>query len=99
MKDQLLKVYRALHLSVINYAAPTRLDQLERCQNKALHIITGHLKTTPLKALRIEAGVPSIPTQAQQKKQKAAVAYEEVHCFPTNHPGRTLLEEPCRHRL
>ncbi len=38
-KDQLLKVYRTLHLSIINFAAPawqpwlapTRLDQLERC--------------------------------------------------------------------
>ncbi len=48
-KDQLLKVYRALHLSVINFAAPawqpwlapTRLDQLERCQNRALRIIIG----------------------------------------------------------
>ncbi len=54
-KGQLLKVYRALHLSVINYAAPawqpwlapSRLDHLERCQNKALRIITGQLKTTP----------------------------------------------------
>ncbi len=56
-KDQLLKVYRALHLSVNNYAASacqpwlatTRLDQLERYQNRAHRIITGQLKTTPLR--------------------------------------------------
>ncbi len=102
-KDQLLKVYRALHLSVLNYAAPawqpwlapTRLDQLERCQNRALRIITGQLKTTPLEALRIEAGVPSIATQVQQQ---APVPNEKAHRLPTNHPRRTLLEEPCRHR-
>ncbi len=74
-KDQLFKVYQALHLSVINNAAPayrpwlapTRLDQPESCQNRALRIITGQLKTTPLEALRIEAGVPSIATAAQQQ--------------------------------
>ncbi len=46
-KDQLLKAYRALHLSVINCAAPawqpwmapTQLDHLKHCQNRALHII------------------------------------------------------------
>ncbi len=103
-KDQLLKVFRALHLSVINYAgpawqpwlAPTRLDQLERCQNRALHIITGQLKTTPLEALRIEAGVPSIATQAHQQ---VSVPYEKAHRHPPNHPRIALLKEPCRHRL
>ncbi len=54
-KDQLLKAYQALHFSVINWLAPTRLDHLERCQNRALRIITGQLKTTPIEALRIEA--------------------------------------------
>ncbi len=52
-------------------AGPTRLDQLERYQNRAPYSITGQLKTTPLEALRIEAGVPSITTQAQEQ---AAVA-------------------------
>ncbi len=78
------------------WLALTRLDQLEHCQNRALRIITGQLKTTPLEALRIEAGVQNIATHAEQH---AAVAYEKAHRLPTNHPRRTLLEEPCRHRL
>ncbi len=65
-------------LSEQPWLAPTRLDQLERCQNRALRIITGQLKTTPL---------------------EVAVAYENTHRLPTNHPRRTPLEEPCRHRL
>ncbi len=65
-------------------------------QNGALPIITGQLKATPLEALRIEAGVPSIAKQAQHQ---AAVAYEKAHRLPTNNPRRTLLDEPCRHRL
>ncbi len=34
-----------------------------------------------------------------QVQQQAAVAYKKAHRLPTNHPRRTLLEEPCRHRL
>ncbi len=53
-------------------------------------------QTTPLDAFRIDTGVPSIATQAQQQ---TVVAYEKAHRLPTNHPHRTLLEEPCRRRL
>ncbi len=44
----------------------------------------------------MEAGVLSIAAKAQQQ---AAVAYENAPYLPTNHPCRTLLEEPCSHRL
>ncbi len=102
-KDQLLKVYRALYPSVTNYGVPawkpclalTRLDQLERRQNRALRIITGQLKITPVEAFRMEAGVPGIALQGQQQ---ADVAYKKAHRLPMNHPRRTVLEEPCRHR-
>ncbi len=48
-KDQLMKVYKALQLSLQTYAAPawqhwatpSRIEQLERCQNKALRVVTG----------------------------------------------------------
>ncbi len=91
-KYQLLKVYRALRLSFINYAAPawkawlapTRLDQLERCQNKAPKILTSQLKTNPLKVLKMEARVSSITVQVQQQ---AAVAYEKAHRLPTDYPA------------
>ncbi len=48
-KDQLMKVYKALQLSLLTYAAPawqpwaapSRIEQLELCQNKALRVVTG----------------------------------------------------------
>ncbi len=48
-KDQLTKVYKALLLSLLTYAAPawqpwaapSPIEQLERCQNKALWVVTG----------------------------------------------------------
>ncbi len=59
-KGQLMKVYKALRLSPLTYAALTwqpwtalsRIEQLERCQNKALRVVTGQLKSTPLETLR-----------------------------------------------
>ncbi len=44
----------------------------------------------------MKAGVTSITTQVHQQ---AIVVYEKAHRLPTNYPRRTLLEEPCRHRL
>ncbi len=63
-KDQLTKICKALNLSVLMYGAPAwqpwlsaaRLEQLERCQNRALRVIAGQLQTTP------EAGVCSMTT-------------------------------------
>ncbi len=59
-KDQLMKVYKTLELSLLTYAAPawqpwaapSRIEQLERCQNKALRVVAGHLKSTPVETLR-----------------------------------------------
>ncbi len=84
-KNQLLKVYRALYLSVINYAAqawqpwlaPTQLDQLERCQNRALRIITGQLKTTPP-----DRG--GSPEHCNASSLTSWMAYEKAHRLPTN---------------
>ncbi len=47
-KKQLMKVYKALQLSLLTYAAPawqpwatpSLIEQLERCQNKALRVVT-----------------------------------------------------------
>ncbi len=50
------------------WLAPTRLDQLERCQNRALRIITGQLKTTPLEA----RSDPAAPTTLHQSHLRGA---------------------------
>ncbi len=58
-KDKLMKVNKALRLSLLTYAAParqpwaapSRIEQLERCQNKALMVVTGQLKSTPVETL------------------------------------------------
>jgi len=51
------------------------LDKLEVAQNKALHIITEQYQSTPLEALRVEAGVESYLTVS---KRKCSVSYERA---------------------
>ncbi len=63
-KDQLMKVNKAMPLSLVTYvapewqtwAAPSRIEQLKRCRNKALTMVTGQLQSTPVETLRREAG-------------------------------------------
>ncbi len=95
-KDQLMKVYKALQLSLLTYAAPawqpwaapSRLEQLERCQNKALTVLTGQLKSTPVETLRQKAGICSIATAS---KRATALAYKKAHRLPPDHPRRQIL--------
>ncbi len=73
-KDQLMKVYKALQVSLLTYAAPawqpwaalSRIEQLERCQNKAMRVVTGQFKSTPVETLRREAGICSIATASKR---------------------------------
>ncbi len=86
-----MKVYKALQLSLLTdgatawqlWAAPSRIKQLERCQNKALKVVTGQLKSTPVETLRREAGICSIATVS---KRATALAYEKTHRLPPDHP-------------
>ncbi len=103
-KDQLMKVYKALQPSLVIYAAPawqpwavsSRIEQLERCQNKALWVVTRQLKSTKLKTLRREAGIYS---NAPAAKRAKALIYEKAHRLPIDHPRRQILAAPSRHRL
>ncbi len=99
-----MKVYKALQLSLLTYAAPawqpwaapSRIEQLERCQNKALRVVTGQLKSTPVETLRREAGICSIATAY---KRATALAYEKAHRLPIDYTRRQILAAPSWHRL
>ncbi len=97
-KDQSMKVYKALQLSLLTYAAPawqpraapSRIEQLERCQNKALRVVAGQLISNPVETLQREAGICSIATAA---KRATALSYEKAHRLPQDHPRRQILAE------
>ncbi len=103
-KDQLVKVYKAVQLSILTHAAPawqplaapSRIEQLEHCQNKPLRVVTGQLKSTLVETLWRKAGICSIATA---DKSATVLAYEKAHRLPPDHPRRQILAAPSRHRL
>ncbi len=58
------------------WLAATRLEQLERCQNRVLLVVTGQLQTAQVETLRRDAGVCSMTTlmrrQTASANEKAA---------------------------
>ena len=103
-KSSLLKVYNTHIRSILDYAAPawqpwlseTNKRELEVLQNKALRLVTGQYRSTPLEALRTEAGVPSYSTQS---KRLILTAKEKALRAPADHPSRLATEGSVRHRL
>ncbi len=76
-------------------AAP-RLEQLERCQNRALRVITGQLQKASVETLMREAGVCNITTVM---RRQTAMAYEKAARLIPDRPRRVLLNSPARHHL
>ncbi len=78
------------------WLAATRLEQLKRCQNRALRVITGHLQTIPVETLRREAGLCSMMTLM---RRQTVITYEKASRLTSGHPRRWLLNSPVRYRL
>uniref|UniRef100_A0A1I8I211 RING-type domain-containing protein n=1 Tax=Macrostomum lignano TaxID=282301 RepID=A0A1I8I211_9PLAT len=103
-KKLLLRIYRAMQLSIINFAAPawhpwlseSAFQQLERAQNAALRIVTGQHRTTPVEALRLEAGICSVRTGSNVI---CLTAFERAQRLPDSHPCRIAATGNTAHRL
>ena len=103
-KEDLTKVYNAHIKSVMDFGAPawqpwisdTNMKALETAQNKALRHITGQMRSSPVEALRAEAGICSYKTTSQRltlsTKERALRCDED-------HPCRLAVETTTRHRL
>lgn len=99
----MLAMFHATLLSNITYAASawmpylsqSRIDDLERLQNRGLRLVSGQLRTTPVEALRAEVGVPSIATR---RKRIVASSYEKAMRLDVDHPRRVAADGVARHR-
>ena len=88
--------FHALIRSKLDYAAPvwqpwlsaTNLSCLDRLHNRSLRLITGQLVSTPLEALRLEAGVQSYQTCSNRLILKAS---EKALRSTDDHPKRVAL--------
>jgi len=103
-KSNFRQFYQALITPVMNYAAAgwqpwlskSRLEELERTQNRALHIIMGQNRTTSVETLRAEASVESYSTTS---RQLCAIAFEKAKLMPADHPRRVALDWTTAHHL
>ncbi len=77
-KNLPMKVCKSLQLILLTYlapawqpwAAPSRIEQVERCQNKALKTVTGQLKSSP------------VETHFGTCATATAMAHEKAHRLP-----------------
>ncbi len=95
-KGNLRTVYITSMRSVLDYAGPawqpwlsqTQLKKLETVQNKALRLVTGQYSSTPVEALRVEAGIESYTTHS---KKLTAIAAEKADRLLPDHPKYKAL--------
>ena len=70
------------------WLSPTSVAVLERTQNKALQIITGQLKSSPVEALRLESSIIGYETHMRRNILKSR---EKAMRLPANHPRQVAL--------
>ena len=100
----LRRVYQALFLSKVRYGAAawqpwlsdTSVSVLDRAQNRCLRAITGQYASTPVEALRLETGFPSIGCA---RRREAAVALERSLRLPSSSLRAKVASVDVRHRL
>ena len=97
-KKHLRQVYITTQRTVLDYAASawqpwlsnTSMNKLETAQNAALRLVTGQYRSTPVEALRKEAGVESYKVHS---KKILTTASEKADRLDSNHP-KYLAKNP-----
>ncbi len=87
--------YKALQLSALTYAAPawqpwaapSRIEQLARCQNKALRVVTGQLKFTQLK--HSDGRPASVASQRRLSAQRRWPTRKYTDCHQTTREDKS----------
>ena len=97
-KQYLVRVYRCMIMSKMDYAGPAWQGNiadchkltLERSQNRALRLITGQFADSPLESLRAETGIPSFDTHI---KRNLLISKEKALRLDDSHPRRRAAED------
>ena len=81
-------------------ASKTKLKTLDSIQNISLRIITGAMKTSPIKSLECEAGIP--PLELRRKELTAKIWFKpelQRATSPLNEIKELAKIAPTRHSL
>ena len=103
-KKDLTKVYNSHVRSVLDYGAQswqsriseTAMTKLEAANNRALRMITGQSKDSPIPSIQAEAGVTSYSTIS---KRNILIARERALRCSEDHPCRIAIEAETEQRL
>ena len=95
-KYHLRQLYFSYMRTRLDYSGPgwqpwlseSSIQLLERTQNKALRIISGQLKSSPVEALRYESSIVSYATHMDRNILKS---HEKAKRLPTSHPSHVAL--------
>ena len=90
-KNDLMKIYQTFVKNRLDYAAAAwqpwlsdpSIRELDTVQNRALRLITGQMRSSPLDALRYEAGVSSYQTMVDRMCLQSV---EKALRLPEDHP-------------
>ena len=92
-REDLKKLYSSLARGKLDYAAEgwqpwlsdSNICALDRIQNKAIRLITGQMKSSPVDALRLESGIPPYSAHVERMCLRSA---EKAIRMPEDHPLR-----------
>ena len=90
-RDDLRKLFSSLVRGKLDYAAPgwqgwlsdSSIEAMDRVQNRGIRLITGQMKSSPVDALRLEAGFPPYATHIERMCLRSA---EKASRVPEDHP-------------
>ena len=98
------KIYNAHVRPILDFAAhawqpwlsETAASALEIPNNKALRLVTGQYKSSPIEAVIAEAGAT---TYATTSKRLILAAHEKALRCSSDHPSRLAVENVVTHKL
>lgn len=94
-KEMLIRLYKTLILSKMDYmvyysARPTHLKLLDSIQNIGLRLATGVFRTSPIRALEVEAGIPPLFLRRERLMQNYGISIKTQSQLP----NYNILHEP-----
>lgn len=103
-KEDLRRVFIAHIRNVLTFASSSwqpwlstsNINRLEVVQNRCLRLITTQARSTPLEALRAEAGVPSLRSTIEAN---CLISHEKALRLCGDHPRRVAALSTARTRL
>ena len=82
-------------MAVTSTASKTTAEKNSRVQNQAMRMMTGAMKTTPIRELETTSGLPTLENRQNSRVLTRAVTFKRLH----SHPMAARMSQPTKKRL